>query len=388
MPSSEAYFGTVAVNGQIYAIGSDFTYVFDPLADAWASKTPMPTNQQFFALAAYQGDIYVIGGFNGTNPSTGFNVNTGANEMYNPETDTWTAEAPMPNPTEGIQADVVGGNIYVISGLLGTVTGPTGSPEPNISSSVWVYNPSANSWSTATPIPTPVFYYASAVVDNKVYVEGGEDSTGYTGLNQIYNPQTDTWTEGQSMPVTVVQAAAGATTGALAPAKLYIIGGTSDGFDGVNATQIYDPQANNWTLGAQMPKARLGLGVAVINDSLYALGGISTIYSYGTTYAVNEQYIPIDYEGPTPTPYLGITSPITAPSPSPTTSPSASPSPSQTPKPSLSPRQQPTASPKPEQAITSTELALASVTAVLIVVAVATVMLKKRKSTFRQVAYR
>jgi N-acetylneuraminic acid mutarotase len=385
MPSSEAYFGTVAVNGQIYAIGSNFTYVFDPLSDAWVSKTPMPTNQQFFAIASYQGNIYVIGGFNGTNPATGFTVNTGANEMYNPETNTWTAEAPMPNPAEGMQADVVGGNIYVISGLLGTITGPTGSPEPNISSSVWFYNPSTDSWSTATPISTPVFYYASAVVDNKIYVEGGEDSTGYTGLNQIYDPQTGTWTEGQSMPVIVHEAAAGATTGALAPAMLYIIGGTSDGFDGVNATQIYDPQANNWTLGAQMLKARLGLGVAVINDSLYAIGGISTIYSYGTTYATNEQYIPLDYQGPTPTPYLGITSPITTPSSSPTISPSTSPSPSQTPKPS--PSQEPTASPKPKQSITPTELVLGSVTAVLIVIAVSTVMLKKHRRTFHQVAY-
>jgi hypothetical protein len=385
MPSGEAYFGTVAVDGQIYAIGSNFTYVFDPLSDAWVSKTPTPTNQQFFAIAAYQGDIYVIGGFNGTNPSTGLAVNTGANEMYNPETDTWTVEAPMPNPTEGIQADVVGGNIYVISGLLGTITGPTGSPEPNISSSVRVYNPSTNSWNTATPIPTPVFYYASEVVDNKIYVEGGEMAASpyYSDQNQIYDPQTGTWTDGQPMPVTVVQAAAGATTGALAPAMLYIIGGTSDGFDGVNATQIYDPQANNWTLGAQMPKARLGLGLAVINDSLYAVGGMSSIYSYGTTYAINEQYIPLDYQGPTPTPYIGITSPITTPSPSTTISPSASPSPSQTPKPS--PSQQPTASPKPKQAIISTELAAASVTVVLIVVAVATVMLKKHKSTSHQV---
>ncbi len=65
-------------------------------------------------------------------------------------------------------------------------------PDGSISNANEVYNPSKDSWSTAAPIPTPVGLYASAVVDNKIYVEGGgKNGPAIIDLNQIYDPQTN-----------------------------------------------------------------------------------------------------------------------------------------------------------------------------------------------------
>lgn len=297
MPNPECFFGAASVNGEIYAIGSSFTYVFNPDSDSWVSKMSMPSHRQGFAIAAYQGKIYVIGGWNSSDP-TGLHVPLGTNEMYNPTTDSWTTKASMPIPTMNLQANVVNGKIFLISGLLGT-----NALKEYLSNATWIYDPSKNSWSQAAPIPTPVFVYASAAVDNKIFIEGGEEgSSSYlSDLNQIYNTETNTWSLGEPLPVTIKNGAASATSGVWAPVRLYVIGGTSDGSDSVGTTQLYDPQMGNWTLVESMPTFREGLAVAVVNDTLYAMGGVSeALEGYvGTIYNVTEQYIPIGF-GTTP----------------------------------------------------------------------------------------
>ena len=112
-------------------------------------------------------------------------------------------------------------------------------------------------------------------------------------LNQIYDPESDTWSQGASIPTAVGLAGAGATSGAMAPKRIYVIGGYPS-YDEVGLNQVYDPESNTWSSGSQMPTARHSLGVAVVNDTLYAIGGGSTNLNV-RYYDENEQYIPIGY---------------------------------------------------------------------------------------------
>lgn len=67
--------------------------------------------------------------------------------------------------------------------------------------------------------------------------------------------------------------------------------------------RIYDPKTDTWTLGAAVPTNRLDFGVAVVNDTLYAIGGTVRNYSHPLSIAifttapssVNEQYTPLGY---------------------------------------------------------------------------------------------
>jgi N-acetylneuraminic acid mutarotase len=348
MPKAESNFGAVSVNGEIYAIGYNFTYVFDSSADTWVSKTSIPSHRQGVAIATCQNKIYVIGGWNSTLA-----------------TDTWAIKSPLPMPTANLQANVVNSKIYVISGM-------SDIAKPTLSSSNWVYDPSSDSWSSVAPIPTPVFNYASTVVDDKIYIEGGglSSSPYYSNLNQIYDPRTNSWTLGEPLPAALLSASAGATTGVLAPAKLYIIGGTHNGYDGITTTQIYDPQTGKWTLGAAMPNAREALAVAVVNDSLYALGGVSGSgpgMNRGTVYALNEQYIPLDYQGSIPSPYIPTPSPYSTSTPTPTPTPSP-------------PNFGPTSSPTPSPSIPEfPSWAIPLLLSILLVAAGLLVYFKKRK---------
>lgn len=276
MPTSRAWFGVAAVEGKIYAIGgNNWTSVlntnemYDTATNTWTTKTPMPIPRNRFAIAVYQNKIYVMGG------ETKQSDYTGANEVYDPLTDTWETKSSMPTPRKDLDANLVDGKIYLIGGT------PNGTLNE-------AYDPVTDTWTTKMPLPTAVYSYASAVVDNKIYVIGGVGSN----LTQIYTPETDTWSNGAHIPSSVnTYSAATATSGNLAPKRIYILGGNGIFPAGLN--QIYDPEKDEWTTGQSMPTARHCLGVAVVDDILYAIGG-ATGWE-GPFTGANEQYTPIGY---------------------------------------------------------------------------------------------
>ena len=156
----------------------------------------MPTARSGFAIAVYDNLIYCIGG------AVGNNQYVGNNEVYNPSTDTWQTKASMPTPRADLSACVVNGKIYLIGGQVYSSISPyyveTDANE--------VYDPTTNTWSTAAPIPSAVYGYGSAVINGKIYIVGGSKSPGTVGTNSF-----------------------------------------------VNSNQVYDPQANSWSLGADLP---------------------------------------------------------------------------------------------------------------------------------------
>lgn len=131
-------------------------------------------------------------------------------------------------------------------------------------------------------------------------------------LNQIYDAYTDTWSLGTPLPhSSMVHAPADATTGVNALKRIYVFGG--------DETQVYDPKSDSWTFGADIPTDRVGFGVAVVNDTLFVIGGFTETFdifwnSHITLYATNEQYTPFGYGTPDPS-YDGAAPEITVVSP-------------------------------------------------------------------------
>jgi N-acetylneuraminic acid mutarotase len=294
--------GVVAVNGKIYAIGGstrqgggDIPFTggvvgtneeYDPVPDTWTFKKPMPTPRCNFGIAVYQNKIYCI--------------SAEANEVYDPATDTWEAKTPMPTPRSYLTANVLGGKIYLIGGYV-----PDNSDFGfSISALNEVYDPETDSWTTKEPMPTAASDYASAVVDKKIYIIGGQSKASHSNLNQIYDPETDTWSIGAPSPsgIRYGACAAGATTGLNAPKRIYVLGEIWNLWEGEppNSNRIYDPASDSWSFGVDVPTKRGGFGVAIVDDMLYAIGGQNITQdwygnSYSTPYTTNEQYTPIGY---------------------------------------------------------------------------------------------
>jgi N-acetylneuraminic acid mutarotase len=360
MPTERFSFGTVVVNGQVYAIGGSYskihadqtyysemtnaTEVYDPSTNTWTTKAPMLTARSDFAIVACENKIYAFGGKIPGKEIASSQL-TNVTEAYDPATDTWTTKTSMPKADSDFSANVVDGKIY----LIGAQT--------------QVYDPANDSWTTKTPVPVVAADYASAVMDNKIYVIGGRTRAAID-LTQIYDPKTDVWTTGKSLPIAVTAAAAGATTGVLAPKAIYVFGGITadDPLHGKNYVQVYFPENDSWRTGTSMPNIRASLGVVVVDDAFYAIGGGMEIFVPNSD--TNYLYIPVGYQGliptgpsltsspwsssssSTPTPAPSIV-PTTIPTPSLTQEPAPTPTSAASPMPTSSPIPNLTLSPNP-----------------------------------------
>jgi N-acetylneuraminic acid mutarotase len=362
MPQGKSSFGLAIVDGKIYAIGgyirnyvSSWTrgfsgtsetvntnYEYDSALDSWAIRSPMPTPRYSFATVVYEDSIYCIGGFQNfvNNPSTEFS--TAAVEAFNLSTNKWENKTPMPTRRDFFATIVYADNIYCIGGgineayNIGTDTWQTEAPMPfngsiitaNVvngklyltsNSLMYVYDPATNSWSAKAPIQTENYGTVSAVIDNKIYVISAS-------LTQIYDTETDTVSLGA--PPNYVTGVALATTGEMAPKRIYLLNVRTTLQVAVSqadvTVQVYDPEANSWTSGAKMPTTRVNVGFAVVNEKIYAIGGNTVTTSPGaypaypdvsfTQYATNEQYTPFGYGTPDPS-YDGTAPEITVTSP-------------------------------------------------------------------------
>jgi len=88
----------------------------------------------------------------------------------------------------------------------------------------------------------------------------------------------------------------------MSPPLLYFIGGyNSISFS--DKTQIFNTENNSWTMDASMPSPRAYLGLAVVKDVLYAIGGFDGSKWLSTV----EEYTPAGY-GTAP-PIIQVTSP-------------------------------------------------------------------------------
>ena len=268
------------IDGKIYVMGGSSNYMYDPTTDTWTQKNPMPNQTIFFAIAAYQNRIYVFGG-RGNNGACAFS------QVYYPSNDSWEIIQSMPSPASDLNANVVNEKIYLIW-----------------ESENKIYDISTDSWSNGTAMPYPVANYASAVYDNKIYYFGG-NSERTVNQTQIYNPLTNAWALGAPIPTKGWESTsitAVATSGEFSLRRIYVLGGwSSGGLMGSDLNRVYNPIDDSWTYATPMPNARVGVTVSVVNDTLYAIGGSTSVFGGSTA---NEQYFPLGYGTPdiTPTP--------------------------------------------------------------------------------------
>ena len=221
----------------------------------------LPTPRSFLASSTVEGKIYAVGGANLELGQLGLPTV----EEYDPETDTWTRRADMPTPRHGLSTCGLDGKIYAISGYDGS----------NMAT-VEQYDPSSDTWTTRADLPTLRSHVATQVVGGKIYVIGGWDKRDglHTALSSVaqYEPGTDTWTRRADMPTPRWLPASSVVNG-----KIYVIGGTAVEGTGnqhnLQTVEVYDPETDTWTQEVDMPTTRGWLSASVVDGKLYAIGG-------------------------------------------------------------------------------------------------------------------
>ena len=295
MPTARYNFDTCVVDGKIFAIGGEIEVfgersiatveVYDPKTDTWERKADMLTARAGVATLVVDGKIYAMGGAEIKKFQAGQSFKRLPTvEMYDPITDTWIQKADMPE-LRGGDACVVDGKIYFIGGY---------SKKQARSEIVDVYDPTTDTWARAKSMNHARSGAAISVVDGKIYVMGG---TGWPQIPnhpgpflssaEVFDPKTDQWTEIIEMPTPKTGHTASVING-----KIYVIGGflwRNGPFMYLSTVEIYDPETDRWTQGADMSFGRWAHAAEVINGNIYIFGGnsahirpLTTVEVYGT----------------------------------------------------------------------------------------------------------
>lgn len=164
-------------------------------------------------------------------------------------------------------------------------------------------------WTVRAPAPTKRTEVAAAALRGKIYVVGGFAEPDFGNLRALaisktveeYDPVTDRWTTKAPLPVGLHHVGIG-----MVGDRLYVIGGyTQSGLSGwhpVSSVYMYDPATDSWTERAPMPTPRGALAIAEHEGKLYAIGG----YDRKSNSAAVEVYDPAQNtwhaRAPLPTP--------------------------------------------------------------------------------------
>ncbi len=242
----------------------------------WTPILPMPTARVDLGAATDRsGRIYALGGSNETGVLDTVDV-------YSPATGVWTPGKALPAKRAALAAvSDDQGRIYAIGGT-------DNNKESGAQGEVLRFDPEFNRWDLLKSMNIPRFY-ANAVKgkDGRIYVIGGVDSTGaMTSTMEIYNPATDNWSTPIPLPF---QPERYLTASAVDDNGLiYVIGG--GGSSTLDLVEVYHPDTKIWELPFHMPTARHGLVAARGLDGLiYAISG-----NNGTLLDVVEAWDPIN----------------------------------------------------------------------------------------------
>ncbi|MBX3320273.1 MAG: hypothetical protein KF890_10370 [Nitrospira sp.] len=250
--------------------------VYDPVADQWSSKSPLPVGLHHVGIGVVSGRLYIIGGY----AKSGFSVWNPVATVYayDPASDSWTERASMPTARGALSVTEHNGKLYAIGGFDRTAN----------NAQVEVYDPVRNEWTTAAPLPTPRDHLATATVAGKIYAIGGRTNGDYSwnlAIVEMYDPAIDRWKRVSDLPT-----ARSGITAAVVGDKIYVFGG-GGGVGTFHENEAYDPVRATWQRLASMPTARHGLGSAVMQGRIYLIGGGPT--PGGSFSDLNEVFIPL-----------------------------------------------------------------------------------------------
>jgi Kelch motif protein len=174
----------------------------------------------------------------------------------------WVPKSDMPLSGVRMGSCAIRGKLYVLG---------TGWPTQDKITRVDEYDPATDTWRRRADMPTSRGWVTAATAKNKCYVIGGYHASPALATVEEYDPKTNKWSTRAPLPQGRVSA-----TAASFKDKIYVFGGAIQvSWDGTPyaPVDIYDPESNQWSTGADMPTPRQAMGVAVVDGWIYTVGG-------------------------------------------------------------------------------------------------------------------
>jgi N-acetylneuraminic acid mutarotase len=279
---------TVLPDGRILSAGgntnppepaSNTAEVYAPASNQWTAVAPMLEGREDHAAAPLlNGRLLVTGGTNGV-----IGGEFASAEIFDPATDLWTAASAMREPRFGHSATLLAdGRVLVAGGVV-----VTGALQLQLRASAEVYDPSVNTWSDVGSMTESRYrHVAMRLADGRVLVAGGTGpGYGARASGEVFDPVTNTWSPAGSMSGMGLDMHAGV---ALDDGRAIVIGGRRiEGslFGGGTFTMtpspwvhLYNPQTNSWSLGPSLPSDRKGHTATLAHDGRVVVAGGESDY--------------------------------------------------------------------------------------------------------------
>src|SRR5436190_705612 len=296
IPCLEAHMeaGSLRVGDRIYVIGGYQTLtrmcarmqILDIESETWSYGPALPEGfpLSHAGLASDGRFIFFVSG----QPGPACEPATNRAWAFDLEKIAWEPMAPLPAARYSPLAEYVDGNLHVISGAIEdreTICNdhfimPIRSPGtaatalPGLESQEWLKGP---------PIPAGGDHAASVVIDEKIYVIGGEhghaamtmDPARCCGTYWVhthlfrYDPKREEWTRLADMPFgsSHIESQTIVIGG-----RILVLGGTADRDIFIDKIQEYDPALNHWRQLRPLPAGRKG-GVVWEKDGVVHFNG-------------------------------------------------------------------------------------------------------------------
>lgn len=265
MPTSrkEIANATVVHDGKIYVFGgvasnatmTDKLEIYDIASDSWSTGSVLPFPVWRTCAAAVNGKIYVFGGYTSLT-SFPFNPSNRVLE-YNTTDDSWTEKQTMPVQRGAAVALTLDNKIHLIGGANNQALNRHD-----------IYDPATDTWTAAAGMSTTRSGLTGAVSGNSIYVMGGYElgNSGVIAKRSVEVFNGGSWSSGVDMPISRLGIDAATFNG-----RILVFGGVPG--TGVSLTLTFDPQANTWSTLQEMPIQVSFMGVAPGDDAIYVIGG-------------------------------------------------------------------------------------------------------------------
>src|SRR5581483_2036204 len=176
----------------------------------------------------------------------------------------WSTAAPIPERIQEEHGALLDGKIYIAGGFDSTDVQ---------TSRAYRYDPKRNTWERIADLPAPRHHMPLIVVNHTLYAVGGlEGDTRFDAVATmwVYEPDANKWVAKASLPAPRGASAAGVVDG-----KIVVVGGFGPAPTHVliDSIAVYDPAKDRWTNHAPIPTVRDHLTAEVVGGILYAIGG-------------------------------------------------------------------------------------------------------------------
>jgi N-acetylneuraminic acid mutarotase len=272
--SRDSHTATLLLNGKVLVAGGKNSVaiktasLYDPIANTWNDTGEMASARYAHTATILQnGRVLVVGG----KDDAGFLTKT---ELYDPIVNAWTPGEALGIARSDHTATLLpNGKVLVIGGQ-NTASGALGT--------VVLYTPTLSgpgAWATKTSLTTPRYAHTATLLsDGRVLVVGGKNTDGSSLSDvEIYDPVADSWADGADLPAispALTTPRANHAAILLPGNKVLVAGGEGEGAY-LNSSVLYDVLSDTWavTSGTMIATRSGHTATLTPNGNVLVVGG-------------------------------------------------------------------------------------------------------------------